>query len=323
MSTPARISEFIVTVRMTLMNLPLSGRPAAGRRSPRPFIPGSSSLPGPGRAGRKTNMQASRPALPWPGMSHADPPAGLSRLAFHGPLSEARAARLTERLTLGSPVTVLDIGCGWGELMLRILAAAAAATGVGIDVNDADLARGRDNARVRGLSGRAGFVQESGIGTSRGPADVVLCLGASHALSEAQPPGQTAAALRVLRRLVTPGGRVLLGEGIWQRSPTATELAAMWPGMTTGELLDLPGLVDVAVDAGFRPAWIETASLEEWEEFESGYQCDEEEWLAGHQDHPMANEIRKQLDEHRSYWLRGYRGVLGLAYLTLVPVASG
>ena len=25
------------------------------------------------------------------------------------------------------------------------------------------------------------------------------------------------------------------------------------------------------------------------------------------------------MDEHRSFWLRGYRGVLGLAYLTLVP----
>ena len=24
--------------------------------------------------------------------------------------------------------------------------------------------------------------------------------------------------------------------------------------------------------------------------------------------------------EHRSYWLRGYRGILGQAYLTLVPV---
>jgi hypothetical protein len=30
--------------------------------------------------------------------------------------------------------------------------------------------------------------------------------------------------------------------------------------------------------------------------------------------------IRKQVDEHRSYWLRGYRGILGQAYLTLVPV---
>jgi hypothetical protein len=53
---------------------------------------------------------------------------------------------------------------------------------------------------------------------------------------------------------------------------------------------------------------------------ESAYQADEEERLAAHPDHPSAAEIRKGVDEHRSFWLRGYRGVLGLAYLTLVPV---
>src|SRR6185437_11546688 len=52
-----------------------------------------------------------------------------------------------------------------------------------------------------------------------------------------------------------------------------------WPGTTAGEFGDLAGLADLAVAAGFRPAWIETATLAEWEEFESGYQCDEEEWL--------------------------------------------
>ena len=43
-----------------------------------------------------------------------------------------------------------------------------------------------------------------------------------------------------------------------------------------------------------------------------------EEWLATHDD-PQA---RARADEHRSCWLRGYRGVMGLAYLTLVPVQA-
>lgn len=253
-------------------------------------------------------------------MANIDRPGRLTQVPFHGPLSQARAAQLTERLTRNNPGTVLDIGCGWGELMLRILAAAPDATGVGIDIDDDDLARGRDAARVRGLDARVTFARESGVGTARGPADLVLCLGASQALSEVQPPGHLAAALVVLRRLVTPGGRVLLGDGFWQHPPTAAELAAMWPGMTAGELLDLADTADLAVAAGFRPAWIETASEQEWEEFESGYQADQEEWLATHPDHPEAAEIRQRVEEHRSHWLRGYRGLLGFAYLTLVPV---
>jgi cyclopropane fatty-acyl-phospholipid synthase-like methyltransferase len=253
-------------------------------------------------------------------MVNTDRPARLSQVPFHGPLSQARAARLTERLTRNHPGTVLDIGCGWGELMLRILAAAPDATGVGIDVDDDDLARGRAAAQARGLAGRVTFACESGIGTTRGPADLVLCVGASQAVSDVQPPGHIAAALTALRRLVTPGGRVLFGDGFWQRPPTEAELAAMWPGITAGELPDLAQIADLAVAAGFRPAWIETATEAEWEEFESGYQADEEEWLAAHPNHPEAAELRQGLDEHRSYWLRGYRGLLGLVYLTLIPV---
>jgi SAM-dependent methyltransferase len=252
-------------------------------------------------------------------MADDDLPTSLTRLTFHGPLSEARAARLVERLSRSHPGTVLDVGCGWGELMLRILAVLPDATGLGFDTDAGDLARAREGALARGLSERVTFVQESGVGTTRGPADLVLCIGSSHALSEGDPPENVAVALGVLRRLVTPGGRVLLGEGFWQRPPTGAELAAMWPGMTGAEFPDLAGLVDLTVDAGFRPAWIETATQQEWEEFESGYQADEEEWLATHAGHPEAAAIRERVDAHRSHWLRGYRGVLGQAYLTLVP----
>ena len=171
-------------------------------------------------------------------MTDTEVPPGLTRLTFHGPMSEARAARIVGRLAANSPRTVLDIGCGWGELMLRILDAVPDSTGLGLDTDEGDLARGRDNARARGLDGRVTFVRESGVGTSRGPADLVLCLGASHALTEVEPPGHTGAALAELRRLVNPGGRVLLGEGFWHRTPTEAELAGMWPGTTAGEFFD-------------------------------------------------------------------------------------
>ena len=145
-------------------------------------------------------------------MTDTELPPSLTRLTFHGPLSEARAARLVARLARNGPRTVLDIGSGWGELMLRVLAAVPDGTGLGLDTDEGDLARGRENARVRGLADRVTFVRESGVGTTRGPADLVLCVGASHALTEVEPPGHAAAALAELRRLVTAGGRLDLGE---------------------------------------------------------------------------------------------------------------
>ncbi|WP_436771466.1 SAM-dependent methyltransferase [Yinghuangia sp. YIM S09857] len=250
----------------------------------------------------------------------SDPPPRLGSLAFHGPLSEARAGRIVARLAAASPATVLDIGCGWGEMLLRVLEAVPGSTGVGLDINAEDLARGTDLAKRRGLAGRVEFSEESALGTARGPADAVLCLGAGQALCDPEQPYDPGVVLHELRRLVRPGGRVVLGEGFWDRAPTDEELAAMWPGAHRGDHLRLGPLVDLAVEAGFRPAWIESASREEWEEFESGYRHDTELWLATNPDHALAAEIREQADRQRSSWTDGYRNILGIAYLTLVPV---
>jgi SAM-dependent methyltransferase len=246
----------------------------------------------------------------------------MTRLTFHGPLSEGRAARIVARLARTSPATVLDLGCGWGELMLRVLEAVPGAAGTGIDVSGADLARGRDSAAARGLAGRASFIEESAVDTTRAAADLVLCVGSTHVLSEDRPPQHTVSALHALRQLVSPGGRVLLGEGFWEHPPSTDEIAAMWPGTTAGEYRDLAGLVGLAVSAGFRPEWIETASLEEWDDFESGVAADTEEWLASDPGHPLAAETRKKADDRLSIWLRGSRGCLGQAYLTLIPVSQ-
>ncbi|MEU2117687.1 methyltransferase [Streptomyces sp. NPDC016459] len=253
--------------------------------------------------------------------SENDLPPRLGNLTFHGPLSEARATRMIERLAATEPADVLDIGCGWGELLLRVLEAAPAAKGAGIDINAEDLARGRALAEARGLADRGEFVEESALGTDRGPVDAILCLGSSQALCDPEQPHDPAAALRELRRLVRPGGRVVLGEGFWERTPTEEELAGMWPGANAGDHLSLGALVDLAIEAGFRPAWIETGSAEEWEEFESGYRYDTEVWLAAHPDHPLAAETRERVDRQRSTWLSGYRRVLNMAYLTLIAVA--
>ncbi len=238
-----------------------------------------------------------------------------TRLTFHGPLSEARADRLISRLARNSPTTVLDIGCGWGELMLRVLTAAPDATGTGVDIDAEALARGREAATARGLADRVRFVEGSATETTHGPADLVLCLGASQALGDRLPE-----ALKELRLRVADGGRVLLGEGFWQRTPTPAELSGMWPDAAVTDHHDLATLVDLAIEAGFRPEWTETASLDEWEEFESAYLADVEVWLAEHPGHPLAAETRERADRHRARWLT-YRGVLGLAYLTLVPTA--
>ncbi|MEV4539470.1 methyltransferase [Asanoa sp. NPDC049518] len=235
-----------------------------------------------------------------------------ARLTFMAPLSTARADRLVADLSARAPSTVVDFGCGWGELLLRVVAACPGATGIGLDTHEPDLHRGRANAEARGLDGRVTFV-DGPAADHRDTADLLVSVGAYQAL------GTVAEALRALRSLINPGGRVLFAAEFWEHPPPAERLARMWPGMTADDCTDLAGLVDQAIAAGFRPLRVETATRDEWDEFESLLAADREEWLIANPDHPEAAAVRAQADTQRDIWLRGHRGLMGFAYLTLGP----
>lgn len=126
--------------------------------------------------------------------------------------------------------------------------------------------------------------------------------------------GSLAEALRGLFPRIRPGGRLLFGEGFWERPP-ATELLGSLPEFS--EITNLADVVDLSIDAGYRPLFIESATRGEWEEFESGFLADWEEWLVANGGHPDAEGIRTRSDAHRNAWLRGYRDVLGFCYLIL------
>jgi hypothetical protein len=85
--------------------------------------------------------------------------------------------------------------------------------------------------------------------------------------------------------------------------------------------VSLAGLLEIAVGAGFAVVAAQEASLDEWDVFESGYAACYARWLAEHAaDHPESDQVRSAAARQRSAYAGGYRGVLGLAYLSLVAV---
>jgi cyclopropane fatty-acyl-phospholipid synthase-like methyltransferase len=241
-------------------------------------------------------------------MTEPDGPPHYKYMSFNAPLSEAHANDLADRLAATAPKDALDIGCGWGELLLRVVERTPTATGLGVDTDDRSLERGREAARQRGLDDRVTFLNTEGEKVSR-QADLVICIGASHAF------GGTAQALAALMEFVRPGGRLLFGDGLWDSNAVVENRSLVWEDMF--ELPNLGAMVDLAVDAGYRPLFIETSSTAELDHFESRYLADYEEWLMTHASHPRADEIRARADEHRQRWLHGYRSGFGFAYLTL------
>ena len=242
-------------------------------------------------------------------------------LTFLAPLSGARADRVVAFLTGNDPSTVLDVGCGWGELLLRVLEAAPAARGLGVDLDEEALAGAHRRAVDRGLADRATF-EARDAREVEGSFGAVTCIGASQIwgpeVEEAQPLDY-AAALTALRGLLPRGGRLVYGEGIWSSPPTPAAIAPL--AGRDDEYVRLGALVELAKAQGFAVMATHEADLDEWDTFESGFAAGYARWLAEHQsDDPEAEEVRKLAARQHAAYFEGYRGILGLAYLLLVAV---
>jgi SAM-dependent methyltransferase len=226
-------------------------------------------------------------------------------MRWNAPLSEEHAALLLERLGLASAREILDLGCGWGELLLRAVEAGGdATTGIGVDSDLAVLERGRATAARRGLTKRVTFCRREAEGwTER--AERVLCVGASHAL------GGTEHALAALAHVVAPGGRLLYGDGCWEGTPTPAAAALF------AEVLPIEAIVESAGSAGWRILHLSTADQREWDDFEGTWRVAREEWLLANPAHERATDLRIELDELLRRYVTEYRGILGFAYLVL------
>lgn len=254
-------------------------------------------------------------------------------LTFLSPLSETRADSLADWLAadLGEG-TVVDIGCGWAELLLRVAARAPRCRALGVDLEPQRIARAREVSRRRGLEERVELVAGAGAGLDPRSAvdsegvDAIVAAGASQvwgAPVEDGHPLDYAAALTALRRHLRPGGRAYFGEAVWSRPPTPEAVAAL--SGRTDEFVSLPDLLDLAVDAGFAVAGWAVSDEEEWDDFESGFTEPFARWLAAHAGSSAGSaaeveEVRRRADRQRTAYLRGYRGVLGFAHLRLLAV---
>jgi len=238
------------------------------------------------------------------------------------PLSDSRADRLVRFLAAAPPGDVIDVGCGWGELLLRVLRAAPHLRGTGIDTNGEAIAHARQLTAECGLAARATFVEGDAKSTATGSATAAICVGASQVWAtnkSTDDPMDYRSALRSLRALVKHAGRVVYGEGIWSSPPTAAAVAPL--AGRVDEFVSLATLVEIAVSCDLMPVAFHEASLDEWDVFESGYSARYATWLAQHPpDHPDAAEVREMARRQRAANLGGYRGILGMAYLELVAV---
>ncbi|WP_250287865.1 SAM-dependent methyltransferase [Streptomyces atroolivaceus] len=236
---------------------------------------------------------------------------GNDRLTWNTPLSEEHAAQLIAACAPAPGARIADFGSGWGELLMRLVEAAPGSTGDGIETDPAAVARGLRLAGERGLTDRVRFHEVPAAEYPGDGYDLVVSIGASHAWS-----GGTPEALKALRAAVRPGGRVLFGDGFWEREPSPEALEGL--GAEPGDFGSLLELIRQAEAAGLRPVQVTVADQREWDLFESAANIGRgERWALANPGHPLHAGVTEAVDARRTGYYGGYRGTLGLAYLVL------
>ena len=225
-----------------------------------------------------------------------------------GPMSGERLDALVARMPLDRGDHVLELGCGKGDLLVRLLRRWTQATAEGFDRNPWFLAAAREAAASAGVADRVSFIETDAPGALVADRSVTMAIamGASGIL------GDHAATVAGLARAVRPGGIVLFGDGVWVREPLSSGLASF--GMTRDELPDGPaGFAALGLEAGLEVLDVEVVDEAEWDAYEDAYAGAIERWAAANPSDPEAAAFLERAALFRSSYAEWRRDAMGFA----------
>ncbi len=220
-------------------------------------------------------------------------------MEYNSPLGAEKEQTLISILNLPNNANVLEIGCGNGKLLLKIIDKYQA-QGIGFDLNTNLIELANSQAKNLSNESQARFLTQD-INTTElenNHYDLVICNGSSHALGSGQDAYENT--LRKAHELLKPGGLLLIGEGYWKQPPSDEYLAFI--GEPVGVYHDFRGNVVQAREHGFELLYATSSNQDEWDNFEWSHKLKNRKLL---QKSPNDEQLlaRKQ---HIDRWLDGY-----------------
>lgn len=207
---------------------------------------------------------------------------------------------------------VLDLGCGGAEWLLRALVTHPHLRAEGVDISQGALDRAREAATALGVHERLALHHHDAAHfTSPHSYDLVLSSGAAHAFGGPLPT------LAAARAHLAPGGRVLIGDGFWEREPSPEAVEML------GEFTDLATTLDRVVADGWTPVHGHVSTRQELDAYEWSWTGSLATWALDHPADPGSPHALATAGTHRAEWLRGYRDTWGFVSLVLRRTPAG
>jgi cyclopropane fatty-acyl-phospholipid synthase-like methyltransferase len=228
-----------------------------------------------------------------------------SSLPYNNPLSIAKIEEVIELLGFSDQATVLDIGSGRGELLVRLIERYQVRA-LGLDLDTSDMQYAHEQAASRIPPGRLELRECDATMFEPEPDsfDLAICLGACHISGGFRPT------LKRLERAARPGGKVLIGDCYWKQEPAQEYLAAL--EATRDEYQTHAENVATGVSLGLIPMYACVANEDEWDRFE---------WLQMHEqfalrqpDDPELPAAIARIHAWREIYLRWGRDTLGFGF---------
>lgn len=223
----------------------------------------------------------------------------MIELLWNSPISEAKMAEYIEALGLRAGQRVLDIGCGCGEVLIR-LNERFQIQGTGIDTSTDHIAEAKRRAKGRVTESAVRFVEADAqsFSVDLESLDLAMCLGATHAFGMGSDVYLHA--IERIISLVIPGGLVLVADG-YMKQPASPEYRKLL-GDSMPDAMTHSANVATGKNLGLIPLAAWTSNVDEWDDFEWTYQRIVER---NAETRPDDSSVMKKLAQRRA-WMDAY-----------------
>jgi SAM-dependent methyltransferase len=231
---------------------------------------------------------------------------------IHNPFTSEKLATLGRAVSPAPGTDMLDLACGTGE-MLCTWARDHLVTGTGVDISTVFISSARARASELGVADRLSFVHGDASGyVARQPVGIASCIGATWI------GGGVAGTIGLLRRSLTDGGMMLVGEPYWRREPPDQSTLDGCHATSKDEWLPLPELIESFGELGCDVVEMVLADQDSWDRYAAAQWLNIRRWLDAHPGDELAGQMRAELTTAPALHARYRREYLGWGVFVLM-----